>query len=302
MGDLRTLIKEYLEKYPDGTVKENEPLSAHTSFRIGGRVSAMFFPRTAEELKLISGYCRRMGIRTLFMGNGTNLLVADTLPEMAVIKLCELNGLSENGGTMSLGAGVLLSKAASLALERCLSGLEFAAGIPGSVGGAVYMNAGAYGGEMKDIVSRVTVLDEELELRTYEKDECDFSYRHSRFNDDGSIIISAEIRLIPGKREDIKGKMDDLSLRRRTKQPLNFPSAGSTFKRPENGFAAAMIEEAGLKGYTVGGAQVSEKHAGFVVNKGGATFSDVIAVMEHVRETVLARTGVELSPEVKIIR
>lgn len=302
MGDLRTLIKEYQEKYPGGTLRENEPLSAHTSFRIGGRASVMFFPRTAEEVRFLGEECRRIGIRTLFMGNGTNLLVADTLPEMAVIKLGELNGLSESGGTMSLGAGVLLSKAASFALERGLTGLEFAAGIPGTAGGAVYMNAGAYGGEMKDIVSRVTVLDDGFNLRTYEKDECDFSYRHSRFNDDGSIIISAEISLIPGEREAIRARMDDLSLRRRTKQPLNFPSAGSTFKRPENGFAAAMIEEAGLKGYTVGGAQVSEKHAGFVVNKGGATFSDVYAVMEHVRETVLAKTGVELSPEVKIIR
>lgn len=302
MGEIKTLITEYLKQFPDGILKENEPMSTHTSFRIGGEVSVMFSPRTVEELVFLVKSCRSAGIRVLIMGNGTNLLMADDLPELAVIKTSELCAISEKEGIITVAAGALLSKAASCALERGLSGLEFAAGIPGTLGGAIYMNAGAYGGEMKDIVKSVTVLDENLEIKVYACDECGFAYRHSRFSEEDSVIVSAELRLSPGEAADIRARMDELSLKRRRSQPLNLPSAGSTFKRPQNGYAAAMIENAGLKGYTVGGAQVSEKHAGFVVNKGGATFEDVVAVIDHIKETVLTQTGVELAPEVKIIR
>ena len=302
MGETSTLITKYLEKYPDGIFKERESMSAHTSFRIGGAASVMFFPRTDEELAYLLVSCRESGTRTLVMGNGTNLLVADRLPEMAVIKTTGLDAICERDHVITAGAGALLSRVASRALESGLSGLAFAAGIPGSAGGAVYMNAGAYGGEMKDVVKSVTALDKDLHAVRYSAEECGFSYRHSRFSDTELIILSVEIALRPGNKAEIKAEMDELARKRRAKQPLNLPSAGSTFKRPQNGFAAAMIEEAGLKGYTVGGAQVSEKHSGFVVNKGGATFSDVLTVMEYVREMVKARTGVELVPEVKIIR
>lgn len=278
-------------------------MSAHTSFRIGGPVRMMFFPASAQEAAFLISRCRAGGLRFLVMGNGTDLLAADSLPDMAVVKTAGgMAEITERDGVVAAGSGALLSAIAALAQKRGLAGLEFASGIPGTLGGAVFMNAGAYGGEMKDAVRRVSAVGEDGELRTYSGAECDFSYRHSRFSGGGDFIAGAELALSPGDPAQIRAKMDELAARRREKQPLNLPSAGSAFKRPAKGYAAALIESCGLKGYAVGGARVSEKHAGFIVNTGGATFADVTAVMDHVRETVLARTGVVLEPEIRIVR
>lgn len=305
MGDISELINEYRKQYPDGQLRENEPMSRHTSFRIGGRVRALFIPQTAEEAGLLLRLSKELGVRRLIMGNGTNLLVNDGELDMIVIKTADgMTTAEQTGGDgteLTAGSGIMLSKLATFALECGLTGLEFAHGIPGTLGGAVSMNAGAYGGEIKDVLRSVKVL-ENGEVREYTAEECELSYRHSRFSDTDAMILSAVLRLKPGEKNEIKAKMDELSAKRRKSQPLNLPSAGSTFKRPQNGYAAAMIEEAGLKGCGFGGAQVSEKHAGFVVNCGGATFEDVIKTMELIQDTVYKKNGVMLAPEVKIIR
>ena len=234
------------------------------------------------------------------MGRGTNLLIADAGLRGVAIHVGEALGtVSAEGETLSAGAGIALAALAQLARERELSGLEFAHGIPGSLGGAVVMNAGAYGGEMRDVVTSVRYLDADGTVR--ETGDPQFSYRHSRFSDGGCVVLSATLRLTRGDGAEIEAKMKELMERRRDKQPLDWPSAGSTFKRPATGFAAAMIDGALCKGLTVGGAQVSEKHAGFVINRGGATAADVLALMEEVRRRVFDAYGVELEPEVKII-
>lgn len=305
MGDISALINEYKKEYPNGILRENEPMSRHTSFRIGGRVKALFTPRTAEETAFLVTLSEKLGVRSLVMGNGTNLLVNDGELDMIVIKtadgLAEASLTADGGTEIRAGSGIMLSKLASFALENGLTGLEFAHGIPGTLGGAVSMNAGAYGGEIKDVLRSVKVF-EDGEVREYTAGECDLSYRHSRFSDTGAVILSAVLELKHGDKDEIKARMDELSAKRRKSQPLNMPSAGSTFKRPASGYAAAMIEEAGLKGQGFGGAQVSEKHAGFVVNRGGATFEDVIKTMEMIQDAVYRKNGVMLSPEVKIIK
>ena len=235
------------------------------------------------------------------MGNGSNLLVGDKGIRGAVIKIG--NGMSEcdtDGTQITAQSGIKLSRLANTALKNGLCGLEFASGIPGTLGGAVSMNAGAYGGEMKDVVTSVTYLDKDLSLR--ETDDAGFSYRRSRFSDTDCIVLGAKISLHEDDPDAIRERMRSLAERRRSSQPLDMPSAGSTFKRPAGGYAAALIDEAGLKGYTVGGAQVSEKHAGFVVNRGGACFDDVLRLIEHIRNEVYRVSGIELEPEVKIIR
>ena len=290
------------QQFPQGSYLLNEEMKKHTSFKIGGEAACFFEPASFEELKNIAGKLREANVKPLILGNGTNLLVDDVPLDIAVIKtskLCEIRALGETEVFAQCGA--TLSRLAVFAYERGLSGLEFAHGIPGTVGGAVLMNAGAYGGEMAGVVKEVTFLTRELEIKTAGAEELAFSYRHSRFEEGSEIVLSAVLSLEKGNTGDIKSRMDELSRKRRESQPLNLPSAGSTFKRPENGYAAAMIDEAGLKGFRTGGAQVSEKHAGFVVNTGGASFSDVISVMEHVRETVLKKHGVLLEPEVRII-
>ncbi len=304
MQNISALASELLKTNPELNIRENEPMREHTSFKIGGPVSAMAFPKSKAELELLCKTAKAAGIKPLIIGNGSNLLVSDEPLDIFVIKtfdgLSEVKLIGEN--TVYAESGLLLSKLAVFALNNGLSGLEFAHGIPGTVGGAVSMNAGAYGGEMKDVITEVTALSPDMEFYRSYGDENDFSYRHSRFSDTEDIIVSAEFKLTPGDPEKIKARMDELSAKRRASQPLTLPSAGSTFKRPANGYAAAMIEEAGLKGFTVGGAQVSEKHSGFVVNCGNASFNDVISVMNHVQETVYKKFGTTLSPEVKIIR
>ena len=290
-------------KLPSIECRYDEPMKNHTSFRIGGPLRAMFIPRNAEELIGLCKLLRGCGIVPLIIGNGTNLLVGDSRPlEMVAIKTTGIDHAERTGkNEITAGAGISLSKLATFACECGLSGLECAHGIPGSLGGAVAMNAGAYGMEMKDVIYSTDGYGNGTGIYTLTAEEHDFSYRRSRFSDTGDIVVSSVIRLRKGDRENIREKMDELFEDRSKNQPLELPSAGSAFKRPKDGYAASLIENAGLKGFSVGGAQVSKKHAGFIVNTGGASFSDVMAVIEYVRETVFRQTGVDLEPEIRIV-
>ena len=273
-------------------LREYEPMARHTSFRIGGPVRMMALPRTKGQAQTLLRLAAEQGVAPFFLGNGTNLLVAN---REEFYQIREVNRRLLGGG------GVLLSQLANAAWGRNLTGLEFAQGIPGTVGGAVVMNAGAYGGEIAQVLCSVTVLEPDGTERTLSVEACGFDYRQSVFTGGRQLIIEAAFALAPGSGRDIKARMEDLSARRRAKQPLDLPSAGSTFKRPKGHFAAALIEQCGLKGAAVGEAQVSEKHAGFVVNRGAATAEDVRRLMDLVRETVLRETGVLLEPEVKLL-
>lgn len=298
------ILKEYMSRFPGGEARENEPMSRHTSFHIGGNARIMLLPKTAEELSYALELTEKSGVRRLIMGNGTDLLVSDKPLEMTVIKTHDgLSDISLCGECeIEAGCGALLSRISAFAAAKSLSGLEFAQGIPGTLGGGLAMNAGAYGGELKDVLLSVTALDGNGKRLFLSAEECDMSYRHSVFSDGKLTAVSARLRLTRGNETDIRAKMEELAEKRRASQPLNMPSAGSTFKRPENGYAAALIDGAGLKGFSVGGAQVSEKHAGFVVNTGNATFDDVLRLMEHIRNTVYGASGIMLEPEVKIIK
>ena len=296
-----SLLRELRSRCPELVIREEEPLAAHCSFRIGGPCDAMVLPTDPEEVRLLCALLAQEGERPLIMGNGTNLLVTDAPVHRIVLRLGDGFARIEGEGTaLTAQSGVLLSQLAVAAAKRGLTGLEFAHGIPGSLGGGVSMNAGAYGGELKDVIASVLYLDEELNLR--ETEDPGFSYRHSRFSDTDCVVLSASAVLREDEEGAIRERMRALMERRRASQPLELPSAGSTFKRPAVGYAAALIDQAGLKGFAVGGAMVSQKHAGFVVNRGGATFEDVIRLMDHIQETVFRVSGVTLEPEVKIIR
>lgn len=298
-----TLINDIKQALPALELRQGEPMSRHCSFRIGGPAAVMALPHGAEELAALGKLLKQKGVKPFVMGNGTNLLVADEGLNRFVIKCCEgLGKVTVQGDTVTAECGATLAHTAAAALQAGLGGMEFAAGIPGSLGGAVSMNAGAYGGEMKDIVLATDYLDENMELRRYEGAQHDFAYRHSAFSDTDCIILQTSLRLISGEKDAISARMKELAAKRRGSQPLEMPSAGSTFKRPVGGYAAALIDEAGLKGFTIGGAQVSAKHAGFVINAGGATCQDVLRLMEHIRKTVYERSGITLEPEVKIVR
>ena len=305
---------------PSLELRREEPMSRHTSFRVGGPVPLMALPKSIDELNAImSVSCLEFGVRPFFMGKGSNLLVSDEGAQLLVVKSCDgINRLElqeegkdwdaarPNGRTIIAGSGVSLARLSGFALECGLTGLEFAQGIPGSVGGGVYMNAGAYGGEMSQVVSMVSSMGMPDEGTVRERLNPEFSYRHSVYQEVHSFIREVRFLLEPGNPAEIKAKMDDFAQRRREKQPLEYPSAGSTFKRPApvDGrpvYAAALIERCGLKGLAVGGAQVSEKHAGFVVNKGGAACKDIIELMAQVRERVFRETGVTLEPEVRYL-
>lgn len=287
------------QKYPKTQVLLNEPMANHTSFHIGGEVPMLIIPDSVRALRDSMAFFENAGVRPLVIGNGTNLLVSDKRLSFPVIKT---HGGLENIRLVSetkiyAEAGASLARIAAFARDNALTGFEFAHGIPGSLGGAVYMNAGAYGGEMAQVVTKSESL-----AGSKLGAEHDFSYRHSAYTGTDDVILSAEIELTRGDREEISAKMQELIGKRRNSQPLELPSAGSTFKRPVGGYAAAMIDECGLKGYTVGGAMVSEKHAGFVVNFANASFDDVMAVISHVRETVYKKLGTELETEVLIIQ
>lgn len=279
------------------------PLSGYTSFRIGGNADAMVFPDSAEKLIKTVAYIKEIGLPLLVIGKGSNLLFSDEGFRGVIINTCNMCRIElESEDTIYCECGASLTRIAKFALENSLTGFEFAYGIPGTAGGGVYMNAGAYGGEIKDVIIESTYIDSDGNIGTFNNEEMKLSYRHSIYCDNGYIVISMRIKLAKGNTAEIKAKMDDLMFRRKDKQPVEYPSAGSTFKRPEGYFAAALIDEAGLKGYTVGGAQVSEKHAGFVINKGGATAADVLALIEHIKAVVLEKSGVTLETEVKIIK
>ena len=300
--ELRSFLREARSRRPELMILENEPMSRHCSFRIGGACDAMLLPSSIEDVEAVCALLAECGEKPLLMGNGTNLLVTDAPLHRIVLRMGEDFSRIDpvNGTALRAESGATLSRLALFAAAHGLAGLEFAHGIPGTLGGAVSMNAGAYGGEMKDVVTSVTYLDKDLFLR--ETDDAGFSYRRSRFSDTDCIVLGAKISLHEDDPDAIRERMRSLAERRKSSQPLDMPSAGSTFKRPAGGYAAALIDEAGLKGYTVGGAQVSEKHAGFVINRGGACFDDVLRLIEHIRNDVYRVSGIELEPEVKIIR
>lgn len=280
----------------------DEPMSRHTTFRIGGKADALWRPADIEELSAGLKLLKDSGTAVTVLGNGSNVLVRDKGIRGCVVSIgAPMSDISVEGTTITAGAGAILGAVSNKAAESGLTGLEFAVGIPGSIGGAIYMNAGAYGGEIKDVAQSVTALMPDGELRKFGRDELDFGYRHSVFQDNGAIIITTELKLATGDRDASRQQMNDIQAKRREKQPIELPSAGSTFKRPPGYFAGTLIDQTGLKGYTVGGAQVSEKHAGFVINKGGASAADVLQLMKDVSDMVFQRHGVRLEPEVKII-
>lgn len=277
----------------------NEPMSLHTTFKIGGAADILITVNSIGELQTALAACRAENIPVMILGNGSNLLVSDDGIEGAVIVLDgDFKEITVDGDVITSGAGAKLSRLCTVALEHDLSGLEFAYGIPGSVGGAMYMNAGAYGGEMKDVALSVTALTADGEVREFPADSLQLGYRTSIFKTNGNIILFSKYKLQPGEHNEIKAKMDEVMDRRKTKQPLEFPSAGSVFKRPEGAFAGTLIEQCRLKGKTVGGAQVSEKHAGFIINIGGATCNDVMDLVKIVQDAVKDQTGYVLEREI----
>lgn len=281
----------------------DEPLSRHTSFRIGGPAKYFVEPQSAEDINNIIKLCRTENMPFAIIGNGSNLLVSDKGFDGVVISISKgMRRIETDGERIYAEAGALLSLIAKEALNNSLTGFEFAGGIPGTLGGAVVMNAGAYGGEMVQVIESVKVLDKAGNMLTLSNAELEFGYRHSVIPEKEYIVVAATIKLSKtDNTEAIKNTMQELLAKRKEKQPLEFPSAGSTFKRPEGYFAAKLIEDAGLKGFTVGGACVSEKHSGFVINKGQATAKDVLLLIDHVSKTVYERFGVELEPEVKML-
>lgn len=277
-------------------------LKDYTSFKIGGKADVMVFPDTLEKIKSVVLFANEQRLPVFVLGKGSNLLVSDGGIRGIVINTCRYDKIElVDETTIVCQSGASLMRLCRFALENSLTGLEFAFGIPGTAGGAAYMNAGAYGGEMKDVLIKCEHLTADGKTGEFEGDGLELSYRESVYSDKDYIVTSLTLKLQKGNKEEIKAKMDDLMSRRKDKQPLEYPSAGSTFKRPEGYFAGALIEQCGLKGFTVGGAQVSEKHAGFVINTGGATAIDVIDLIAHCRNVVSEKMGVLLEPEVKMI-
>ena len=279
------------------------PMSKYTTFRIGGNASVMLTPTTDEQLASIIKKCKEDNIKPFIIGNGSNMLISDKGLDTVVINMCRPDPKIElvNGDTVVCDAGATMSRVCNFALENGLTGLEFAFGIPGSAGGAAYMNAGAYGGEMKDVLVECRHIDSDGNFGSLKGEELGLAYRTSAYEHNGYIITTLVMKLSKGNKDEIRAKMQELLQRRKDKQPLEYPSAGSTFKRPEGYFAGALIEECGLKGYSIGGAQVSEKHAGFVINKGDASAKDVLDLIKYIQDKVLSEKGVMLEPEVRLI-
>ena len=302
MTEMTIFQKNLMEKLPNLELRFDEPMSRHTSFRIGGPVAVMAFPKSAEELAEILKVSALMDITPAILGAGTNVLAPDEGIDGLVVCLKDCMGGMEqlDETTIRVAAGVTMTRAAMFAANLGLGGMEFAHGIPGTIGGGVYMNAGAYGGEIKDICTFVDVMDKDGNITRRTAEEMKFSYRHSVLEDEGGIVLATEFKLVPTSPEDVKAKMKELQAKRSASQPLDLPSAGSAFKRPVGGFAAALIDQAGLKGYTVGGAGISTKHAGFAVNVGGATAADVRNLLSQVSDIVFEKSGIRLEPEVRI--
>lgn len=303
MDKNRQQFEQELERLlaPD-QIRKEEALSRHTTFRVGGPAEYLITPQIAQIPDVVA-LCRQHEIPLTVIGNGSNLLVSDNGLRGVVLELGKTaSGIRLlDGEDLVVQAGTLLSETANYAAKNGLSGMEFAAGIPGSLGGAVVMNAGAYGGEMKDILSGVRVLTTAGEIRVRPADELDLSYRHSRMMDEGEIVLEARLNLTQGSEIVIRANMDELRKKRIEKQPLEYPSAGSTFKRPQGYFAGKLIEDAGLRGFRIGDAQVSEKHCGFVINRGAATAAQILELMQRVQERVKEHSGVDLEPEVRLL-
>ena len=306
-----TKIDQLKQIIPEKYILRQEPMKNHTTFRIGGPADIFVAPENMEEIKAVSRFAKEEGIPLFVLGNGSNLLVADDGMDGIVLQIYKnYSGIEVRGNELIVKAGTLLSSTSRAALNEELTGFEFAGGIPGTFGGAVVMNAGAYGGEMVQVLKEVTVLTKEGEIKTLKAEELELGYRTSNVLKNEYVVLEGVIALKKGNKEEIKAKMDEYALarktkmaelmtRRRTSQPLELPSAGSTFKRPATGYAAAMIEAAGLKGLRVGDAQVSEKHCGFVINRGNATASDVMQLISDVKDKVKEQFGVTMEPEVK---
>ena len=285
-----------------GTVLIDEPMKNHTSFKIGGPVDIMILPSTEEEIKLAVKTCKEEKLDFLVMGNGSNLLVKDGGIRGVIIKLNDnFNKVEVKDDRIYAQSGTLLNAISRIALENELAGFEFANGIPGALGGAITMNAGAYGGEMKDVVESVRVLDESGKIKEYTNEEMNFRYRNSRVGDENLIVLNIVFKLNHSKHEDIKAVIDDLSFKRTSKQPLEYPSGGSTFKRPEGYYAGKLIDDSGLRGLRYGGAEVSKKHCGFVINIEEATCKDVLTLIDIIKKTVKDNFDVELEREIKLL-
>lgn len=301
---MKNLRNSFMELgIPESRILENESMAKHISFRVGGCADYYVNCIDRKELSGLLSFLTEEGVPHMLIGNGSNLLFRDSGYRGVIIHLeGEFQDCEVQGDTVIAGSGKLLSSVSSLAAKSGLAGMEFASGIPGSIGGAIYMNAGAYGGEMKDIVTRVWLMSPDGKEETVRTGvEMEFAYRNSCLQRTGEIVTKVELKLQPEDAETIQARIAELTEKRVQKQPVNFPSAGSTFKRPAEGYAAALIQESGLKGVSVGGAEVSEKHSGFIINKGGATATDVLQLMELVEKKVYEDSGIQLEPEVRII-
>ena len=298
-----TSMYEYIESFiPGEQILFHEPMSKHTTFRVGGEAACMIYVQTEEEIRKLVSYLNQIEEDYFMLGNGSNILVGDKGYRGIIIKFGrQMEEIQVDGERMTIKAGALLPKVAVTAKEHGLTGLEFAAGIPGSIGGAIVMNAGAYDGEMKQIVESVRIIDRNGEILTLDNDAMEFGYRTSVVKDRPYIVLEVVLRLQPGDKEAIGARMEELAALRKSKQPLEYPSAGSTFKRPEGYYAGKLIMDAGMRGYRIGGAQVSDKHCGFIVNVNKATAADIKEVIEEVQERVKKRFYVSLEPEVILL-
>lgn len=298
-----TVVKTLEEWIPTENIHREEPMSRHTTFRIGGNADCLLQIESAEQLSKVKKYLKTLEIPYFVIGNGSNLLVSDEGYEGVILSVAEqMSDVKVDGNRIIAQAGAPMSKIARAALENSLTGFEFASGIPGTIGGGVVMNAGAYDGELKQVVTLVKVVDEDGNLLELDNETIEFGYRTSAIKNTQFTAVEVHIELQPGDKEAIRARMDELAAKRREKQPLEYPSAGSTFKRPEGHFAGALIMNAGLRGFQIGDAQVSEKHCGFVINKGKATATDVLDLIAHVQKEVKDRFDVELEPEVIVLK
>ena len=290
-----------MNEFPDIEIKQDEPLMNYTYTKTGGPADWLAFPETIDQVKELVDYVREHKMGLTVLGNASNLIVGDGGIDDLTIILTRLNKIEVHDNKVTAQAGASYIATTEAARDSELTGLEFAAGIPGSIGGAVFMNAGAYGGETKNVVSEATVMLPDGTIKHFTNEELDFGYRHSSIQDNNGVVLDATFALEPGKYDDIKARMDDLNERREAKQPLDLPSCGSVFKRPEGYYAGKLIHDAGLQGYTSGGAQVSTKHAGFIVNIDHGTAADYVNVIHHVQKTVKEKFGVDLETEIRII-
>lgn len=301
MNQFRGLIDLFKKLYKEENIIEDAQMKDHVYFRVGGSADILLIPETKEQVIKSIEICRNNNVPFYVVGNGSNLLVKDGGIRGVVIKLGKVKNVSVDGDRINAECGALLKDVSNAGLENSLTGFEFACGIPGTVGGAVFMNAGAYHGEIADVIESADVIDTEGNVITLNKEQLELGYRTSYVMKKGYIVLSAIFKLQSGEEEKIKERVSDLTFMRESKQPLEYPSAGSTFKRPEGYFAGKLIQDAGLKGFTLGGAAVSEKHSGFVINKNNATASDIINLIHHIQDEVKKQFGVDLHPEVRII-